>query len=197
MEPTTGDVEEVRCAECGTRLPEGADRVVTDDGTFCRSCFESLRTQVERAVRAQSEDVPYPAAVTGALIGGAVGAAVWWGFTVLTGVSFGLVAIVIGYAVGKGVVLGAGGKRAFGLQVVSVAVAGVSFAYATYLVNRSFFHRALGAEGEALRLPLLPEPGLFLEVARVGFSVMDLVFLAIVLWEAWRLPAPFRLRGGR
>jgi len=29
---------------------------------------------------------------------------------------------------------------------------------------------------------------------RAGFGVFDLVFLAIVLYEAWKIPAPFRLR---
>lgn len=196
MDETTGSAEEIRCAECGTLLPAEGDRIVTDDGTFCRTCFANLREQVARAVRAQSEDVPYPAALTGAIAGGAAGALVWWGFTVLTGISFGLVAVVIGYAVGKGALLGSGGKRSLGLQVISVTVAGVSFAYATYLVNRSYFHRALAEEGQSAWLPLVPDPALFLEVARVGFAAFDLIFLAIVLWEAWRLPAPFRLGKG-
>lgn len=188
-----GDAE-TRCAECGTRLPEGAERIVTDDGAFCRNCFEALSAQLESVVRAQSQDVPVPSALAGALAGGAVGAAVWWGFTVLTGISFGLVAIVIGYAVGKGLLLGSGGKRSVGLQGISVAVAAVSYFYATYLVNRSFFHRALGEEGGELHLPLAPDPALFVDVLRVGFNAFDLIFLAIVLWEAWRLPAPFRIR---
>lgn len=196
MDTTTGGGgEEIRCAECGTRLPDETDRIVTDDGIFCRTCFANLRAQVERAVQAQSQDVPYPTALVGAIAGGALGVLAWWGFTVVTKISFGLVALVIGYGVGKGVVLGAGGKRSPGLQVMSAAVAGVSFFYATYLVNRSFFHRALVEQGDSLRLPLLPDPGLFLEVARVGFTAFDLIFLAIVLWEAWRLPAPFRIRG--
>jgi len=192
----TGEAPEARCAECGTAFREGAERIATDDGTFCRPCFDALRVQLERVVRAQSEDVPVPSALAGALAGGAVGAAVWWGFTVLTGVSFGLVAIVIGFAVGKGVLLGSGGKRSRGLQGISVAVAGVSFFYATYLVNRSFFHRALGEEGRELLLPLIPDPVLLVEVLRVGFNAFDLIFLAIVLWEAWRAPAPFRMKSG-
>ena len=37
--------QEVRCADCGTVLFEGQDRQETDDGTFCRSCFERLTAQ--------------------------------------------------------------------------------------------------------------------------------------------------------
>jgi hypothetical protein len=186
--------EETRCAECGTRLAGDADRVVTDGGTFCRACFDALRAQLDRAERAQSEDVPVPAALAGGLAGAAVGAGIWWGFTVMTGISFGLVAIVIGYAVGKGVLLGSGGKRSVQLQGLSAGVAGVAYFYATYLVNRSFYHRALGEDAGGLQLPLVPGPALFVEVVRVGLNAFDLIFLAIVLWEAWRLPAPFRIR---
>ena len=180
---------ETRCAECGTRLAEGDERVVTDGGVFCRTCFTALRGEIERVVAAQGVDVNYPAAAVGAVLGGVVGALVWWGFTVTTKISFGLVAIVIGVAVAKGAMFFAGGKRARGLQGLSVAVAGLAFFYASYLVNRTLILR----EG-AVHLPLLPGIGLLVRVVSLGFGVFDLVFLAIVLWEAWRIPAPFKLR---
>ena len=180
---------ETRCAECGRRLAEGDERVVTDGGVFCRTCFAALRGEIERVVAAQGADVNYPAAAVGAVLGGVLGALVWWGFTVTTKISFGLVAIVIGIAVAKGAMLFAGGKRSRGLQWLSVAVAGLAFFYASYLVNRTLILR----EG-AVHLPLLPGIGLLVRVVSLGFGVFDLVFLAIVLWEAWRIPAPFKLR---
>ena len=186
---TGGSAGETRCAECGTRLAEGDERVVTDGGVFCRTCFAALRGEIERVIAVQGADINYPAAAVGAVLGGVVGALVWWGFTVTTKVSFGLVAIVIGVAVAKGAMFFAGGKRSRGLQGLSVAVAGLAFFYASYLVNRTLIQR----EG-AVHLPLLPGLDVLVRVVSLGFGTFDLVFLAIVLWEAWRIPAPFRLR---
>jgi hypothetical protein len=188
---------EVRCAECGTLLREGQDREVTDGGTFCRYCFDALTAQLQQVVAAQGEDVNYTAAALGGVAGAAIGALAWWGFTVLTNIAFGLVAVVIGVAVGKGVVMASGNKRHRNLQVLSVLVSVAGFFYATYLVNRTFILRAYAEKGETVTLPFLPEPGLFFGVVAAGFRLMDLVFLAIVVYEAWRIPAPFKLAVGR
>jgi hypothetical protein len=185
--------QEVRCAECGTVLFEGQDRQTTDGGTFCRSCFERLTSQVHQAIAAQGTDVNYSMALTGGLAGAVVGVAAWWGFTVLTEYALGLVAVVIGFTVGKGVTLLAGGKRHRNLQIMSVAIAGPSFFYASYLVNRTFVLKYYAAQGESVVLPLVPAPDLFLNLVMTNFGIMDLVFLAIVVYEAWRIPAPFKL----
>ncbi len=145
------------------------------------------------AIQAQGEDIPYPMAVIGAVVGGALGAAVWWGFTVVTQIAFGLVAVVIGFAVGKGILLMTGNKRAQSLQILSVVVSGLSFFYASYLVNRTLILRAWAEDGEVMILPLLPSPELLIRVVGLGFGVMDLVFLAIVLYQAWKIPAPLQL----
>jgi hypothetical protein len=185
---------ESRCLQCGTRIDELTDAVVTDDGVFCSSCFSTLRQHLEQVVRAQSTDINYPAAALGGVLGGAAGALVWWGFTVLTRISFGLVAIVIGIAVGHGVTRFAGGKRSRGLQGLSVAIATLSFFYAQYLVNRTFILRAFAEKmpHEGVSLPLLPDPEFFFDVVTVGFGIFDLVFLAIVIFEAYKIPAPWK-----
>jgi hypothetical protein len=184
---------EVRCAECGNVLAEGQDREVTDGGVFCRHCFLVLTNQLQQVLEAQGQDVNYPAAALGGLAGAVAGVLAWWGFTVLTSVAFGLVAIVIGVAVGKGVVMASGNKRHRNLQVLSLLVSVAAFFYASYLVNRTFIQRAYAEKGEAVALPLLPEPGLLFAVVSAGFGVMDLVFLAIVAYEAWKIPAPLAI----
>ncbi len=183
----------VNCAECGTTLEANADHEVTDDGTFCRSCFNNLTMQLQQATAAQGQEINYSMAFAGALAGAAIGVVAWWGFTVLTEISFGLVAIVIGIAVGKGAVMLSGGKRSTGLQGMSIGVSILAFFYATYLVNRTFLHRAFEAEGMDGTLPLVPGIGTLVEVVGLNFGIMDLVFLAIVVYEAWKIPAPIRL----
>lgn len=189
----TATAERVTCAECGTTLGPGQDRETTEQGTFCRPCFERLKAQVEQAVRDQSTGINYFMAAVGGVLGGALGAVAWWAFTVLTKIAFGLVAVVIGFAVGRGVVLLSGGKRSVGLQGLSVAISAIAFGYASYLVNRTFILRAMSEQGEAVSLPLAPDPGLLFRVVSLDFGIMDAVFLAIVLYQAWKIPAPMEL----
>jgi hypothetical protein len=101
--------------------------------------------------------------------------------------------VVIGIAVRKGAVRRSGDKRSTGLQALSVSVSVVAFFYASYLVNRTFVHRAFEEEGVEGVLPLLPSPGVFVEVIGLNFGFMDLIFLAIVVYEAWKIPAPISL----
>jgi len=182
------------CLQCGRALEPDDDVVTTAEGPFCRRCFEGLKAQIAQVVRTQSEDIPYPQAALGGVLGGLLGAAVWWGFTVLTKIAFGLVAVVIGYAVGNGVLRFAGGKRSRELQWLSAAISALAFFYATYLVNRSFL---LQTSIYGMReLPWLPGPELFVAVVRAGFGLFDLVFLAIVIFQAYRIPAPVHLSLG-
>jgi len=190
---TTVESEETRCAECDTVLAAGQDREETGDAVFCRPCFNNLTAQVQQVIEAQGRDINYAMAAVGALLGGAIGVLAWWGFTVLTNIAFGLIAVVIGLTVGKGTTMLAGDKRSRGLQGLSVVVASLGFFYASYLVNRTFVHRAWAEEGMQGVLPWLPAPGLFVEVVGLGFGFMDLVFLAIVVYEAWKIPAPLAL----
>ena len=181
------------CSRCSKTLTAD-DRVPAADRVFCRSCYETLRMQLEQAVTQISSDVNYPMAVLGAVLGGGVGVLLWWGFTVVTHVSFGLVAVAIGFLVAHGAMRFAGGKRSFGLQALSVVVSLASFCVATYLVNMTFINRELARRGDALRVGFPPQdPSQFLRVFSMGFGVMDVVFLAIVVWQAWRIPAPPRL----
>ncbi len=181
------------CARCDRPLTAD-DRVAAGGKSFCRACYETLRLQLETAIQEMSTDINYPAAAVGALLGGAAGAVLWWGFTAVTHVAFGLVAVVIGFLVGQGTVRFAGGKRSRGLQLLAVGVALASFAVATYLVNMTFINQALAKQGEARRIPFPPTSGhMAFAVLAAGFGLMDLVFLAITLWQAWRIPMPLRL----
>ncbi len=190
----TSPVEnELHCSECNNPIGAGQAYEKTDDGVFCPTCYGILKQQVQQAVATQSEDINYPKALIFGVAGAALGVLVWWGFTVGTNIAFGLVAIVIGLAVGKGVVIGAGQKRAIGLQALSVGISTLAFFYASYLVNRSFLMQAYAEENQVFSLPLLPNPELAYHTISLGFQVMDLVFLAIVLWEAWKIPAPLQV----
>ena len=184
-------MEETLCAECGVQLAEGQAREVTDSGVFCPTCYARLVSKVKQLVARQSQDINYPTAALGGLLGGVLGILVWWGFTVVTSISFGLVAVAIGFAVGKGVVMFSGGKRSMGLQGVSIAISTLSFAYASYLVNRTFILRAV--EDQGVNLPWVPDLSLWMEVISLNFGIMDVFFLAFVVYQAWKITAPIRI----
>jgi len=161
---------------------------------YCRSCYETLAHELRQAVAAMSTDVNYPLATVGALAGGALGVLAWWGFTVMTRISFGLVAVAIGYLVGHGAMRLSGGKRTRGLQILAIVVAALCFFVATYLVNMTFINAALSTRGDPRRLPF-PPLGVeqFVRVVAARFGVMDVVFLGIVVWQAWSILRPVRL----
>jgi hypothetical protein len=179
--------------QCGTVITNPADVVATPEGSFCRSCFGALKQQLEHALRNQGADINYPSAAVGGVLGGVVGALIWWGFTVVTNIAFGLVAVVIGFAVGKGVLRFSGGKRSRGLQALSVVISSVAFFYATYLVDRTFILKYYEQQGSTLDLPFFPDLTLLVEVVQAGFEFFDLIFLAIVVYQAWKIPAPVKL----
>jgi len=178
------------CNRCNIELGATQDRVQTTEGIMCRPCANNLQADRNRALQEQSQDVNYPMALIGALLGGTAGVLAWWWITVWTNIAFGLVAILIGIAVGKGSTMLAGNKRSRGLQILSLIVAGSAFFYASFLVNRSFIQQALEKEGKEMALTLLPNPATMLEVVALNFDFMSVLFLAITLWEAWKIPAP-------
>lgn len=181
------------CAQCQVALAAG-EGVATQNALFCSDCYGQLTEAVTGALAEQGRHINWLGALLGGVLGGLLGAGVWWGFTVVTRIQFGLVAVVIGWAAGKGVLTFSGHKRALPLQLMSVAITLVSYVLASYWVTRTYVHRYIAENGMSGSLPLLPSPGLLVDVVTSGFEVWTLVFLAIALWQAWKMPAPIVLR---
>lgn len=191
--PSTTTSSATRCGRCQSALGD-RERVPAGDRVFCRTCYDILRVQVRTGVAAMSEGVNYPMATVGAVLGGIVGALAWWGVTVLTKIGFGLVAVVIGVLVGHGALRFAGGKRSVGLQVLAVVVGAVSFLVAVYLVNMTFINELLAQRGDAVRVSFPPAGlAMFYNVIAANFGIMKLVFLGIIVYEAWFIPRPIKL----
>ena len=191
-ESTTTPVA-TRCGRCQSALSE-SERVTAGDRVFCRTCYDILKLQLRTGVAAMSQGINYPIAAIGAILGGVVGVLAWWGLTVLTKIGFGLVAVVIGLLVGHGTLRFAGGKRSFGLQVLAIVVGALSFIVAVYLVNMTFINEALTQRGEGWRVGF-PPPSVtvFYQVIAANFGIMKLVFLGIIVYEAWFIPRPIKI----
>jgi hypothetical protein len=190
---TTTTPTATRCGRCQAALRE-SERVAAGDRVFCRTCYDILKLQLRTGVAAMSQDINYPIAAIGAILGGVVGALAWWGLTVLTKIGFGLVAVVIGLLVGHGTLRFAGGKRGVGLQILAVVVGTVSFLVAVYLVNMTFINEVLAQRGDAMRVSFPPKGlAMFYHVIAANFGIMKLVFLGIIMYEAWFIPRPIKL----
>jgi len=116
---------------------------------------------------------------------------------VLTEISFGLVAVVIGFLAGHGAVRFAGGKRGTSLQAIrGHRRRSVVPRRRRNLVNMTLStsqNTAAAGERLAHSLPAAQRERLFYRVLAVNFGMMKLVFLAIVVYEAWVIPRPPKL----
>lgn len=74
-----------------------------------------------------------------------------------------------------------------------MVIGALSFLVAVFLVNMTFLNAALAQRGDAFRVTL-PPPSLeaFYRVIAANFGIMKLVFLAIIVYEAWFIPRPIK-----
>jgi hypothetical protein len=118
-----------------------------------------------------------------------VSALAWYLVVVLTSYQLGLIAIGVGFLVGTGVVAGSGGRRGLMLQAMAVTITLVAMVAAEFLIARHFAVAALASEG-TVGVPWLLPPGLMvsLVIDSLRQDPLTLVFWAIALWTAFRLP---------
>lgn len=110
--------------------------------------------------------------------------------TVKTDTIYGLAAAVLGLLVGKAVVIGSGAARGRLLQAVSVAVTLVSLLVSQYFVVRQVLIEATCCDAPPVPLLILPRHAVVLVRDSVTTDPLTLVFWAVALWVAWRIPAP-------
>ncbi len=193
--PKAEETEVLNCAQCQVTIT-GGEEIRTDNAVFCPRCYDDIKNVLHDSLAEQSQNINYPGAVAGGLLGGLMAALIWWGFVTVTNIQFGLVAVIIGWAAGKGVLILSGHKRAQSLQLIAVGLTLISYGMATYWVSRTFIHQYFAENDLVGSLPLFPPPALFMDVVSTGFQLFDVIFLAIALWQAWKMPAPFVLKTG-
>jgi hypothetical protein len=184
------------CLKCGQIVYQGSVVFVRGAGKnrtpieMCPACADGLR----KAFELETQD---PRLGTGILVG--VGAAliaslVWYAVVVGTQYEVGFVAIGVGWLVAQAVMVGAGRKRGASLQLVSVGITLLAMTIGEYFILHHFLVLALaekGMEDVPLLLPLSAAADL------VGSGLLDdpltLIFWAIAIYAAFRLPAKRRL----
>jgi len=176
-------------------------RETLDGRDYCASCVTELRSKLA-ARTGDSEATAQPIAVDPivahvgfplkgvlfAAVAGVVSAFVWYGFVALTDMKLGLVAIGVGWLVGRGAVMGAGGGGKQ-LAFVSLAIAVLAMMLGEYLMVNHAVHVYVAKERPETVLPALLSPSVLLPIYAGSFGFMDIVFYAIGAWEAFRFPA--------
>jgi hypothetical protein len=163
------DTAATNCAVC--KRPVSDSYYTVGKAVVCASCKARIET-------AQPARVP-PALVARAAVfgvgGAALGAALYYGVLAATGYEIALVAIAVGYLVGRAVQLGARGQRGLALQIVAVVCTyvGIAAGYAPqFLRNRPL---------DVLAIPVT------VTLAKLPHSLLSGLIIGIGLWYAWTM----------
>lgn len=145
----------------------------------------------DRAIQPGTGRPNLPRAVAFGVGAALVSSLVWYGVVVVTNYELGVLAVGVGWLVAVAVVAGSGGGRGLALQLVSVAVTVAAMAFSEYLIVRHLMLAALGESAPA-SVPWLLPPDKMLRLVAAGIeaSPMTLLFWAIAVWTAFRVPAP-------
>ncbi|HYJ78076.1 MAG TPA: hypothetical protein VEW03_00540 [Longimicrobiaceae bacterium] len=158
----------VACSACGAPITDVYH--VVDAAVVCTAC----RRAAEQKAGARGLSRLPLAALYG--VGAALlGVLVYVAVIVITGRPFGLIAILLGWMVGKAVSRGSGGQGGPAYQALAVGL--------TYLAVLGMYIPSGLPEGVGLlSLLLLPFTG--------GLGIIGLLILGFAVFEAWRLNSP-------
>lgn len=184
------DTKVYTCALCETAVAPGGF-VMLNDHITCHACADQVQAEIADS---QAGAGSIPMAVAGGAIGAAVGAAVWAGIGIGTEYEIGYVAVLVGFLAGVGVKTLTGGSHGTPLQLAAVLCAVGGLLAAKYAIFAHEFTTVV-REGFGMDLGYLaPETrDAFVEYSGDLFGGFDLLWLALAVGAAWRVPATPRV----
>lgn len=123
------------------------------------------------------------------LVAAILATAIWYAVVTISQYQLGIVAIVVGFLVGQGVVLGASRRGSPFLIAISVVLTALALVVSEYLIVVHFVNEELAAQGAFV--DVLQPAGLMAEVVveSVKADPLTLAFWAIALFQAFTIPA--------
>ncbi len=115
-EPATTAASGMTCATC--KKPLTGSYHMLNKLMICASC----RGRLERQLRGGSGSARFLKATLYGLGGAAVGAAIWYAVLAITDMQIGLIAIAVGFIVGKAVAKGSGGRGGWQYQTLAIVL---------------------------------------------------------------------------
>lgn len=210
-----------RCKRCGKATCAACARSL-DGAPYCAECETELQRKLAagQATTAGGEPTPTsenasrplpplpppapiaPAAppnllrpLAFALAAGLVGALAWYLTVRFTNYKLGLVAVGVGWLVGRGALFGAHGRGSTEIAIGSVVVALAAMLFGEYLILNHFALQAFASDPSQTlggELPAFLSAPMFVALYRETVGVMDALFYALGAYEAWKLPASAR-----
>jgi hypothetical protein len=167
------------CANCAGALR--SEYYECNGQMICGSCASNLNLLLSDRQRSSGLLRAFGAGLAAAIAGCAVYAAVR-----LTGYEFSLIAIGVGYLVGRAVRWGSGGRGGAQFQAMAIILTYVSITSSAL----PFIIRQFTQDGSSLTLPgavVMFVISLWLPFARGWSNILGILIIGIGLWEAWRL----------
>ena len=157
---------------------------------------------VETSASAQGDGIPglsieqaraqqnFPLAVIAGIAAALIGAALWAAVTVTTEYKLGLMALAVGYMAGQAIRLAGQGMDAkFGY--LGAACGFLGCAAGDILSNIAFFAHAKSLS--LMQTLNILTPDLLVALAKIAFDPMDLLFLAIGVYEGYKFAFKYHI----
>lgn len=133
-----------------------------------------------------------PLAIALGAVGAALGAGVWVATAILADVEVGYIAVCVGFLAGAGVLLGSKGARGKTFQLIAVDCALFGLVLGKYLTLAIIVQRIIEKKSGAPAAFGMFSAKMF-EIFGENFSVLlspfDLLWVALAVGTAWRIPA--------
>ncbi|HJN77880.1 MAG TPA: hypothetical protein QGF58_28445 [Myxococcota bacterium] len=156
---------EANCVQCQRLLHADEARHAVDAGLLCANCYTALRDEVERQLGEIQSGINYPLAFIAHGFGAGIGAALYVASIVLSGWDIAIVAIAMPWIGTKLHQKAIGFKRSTGLVIMAVGIS----------------------------LPLFAVTRLLMWGGDMSmFDPLDLLWVGIIAYEAWRQNKPLR-----
>lgn len=185
------EVESVgTCQECGKETCAECKVDLSGSG-YCQPCVQQASENLQASVADLGRNVNYLGALALGLVAAGLGAYIWDRVAVWFSLNIGLIAIAIGWGVGLGVIVGSGGKRGLGLQILSLLITAAGIAFGELLT----LHDLLELEKDPQVIAAVQQLGSWpLAIAYFpthlveGTGVMGWAIYAFGMWQAWIMP---------
>jgi hypothetical protein len=167
------------CANCAAALR--SEYYECNGQMICGSCASNLNVLLADRERSSGLLRAFGAGLAAAIAGSAVYAAVR-----LTGYEFSLIAIGVGYLVGRAVRWGSGGRGGPRFQAIAMILTYVAITSSSL----PFIFRQIIQDGSSLSLfggVAMFAISLWLPFAQGWSNILGILIIGIGLWEAWRI----------
>jgi hypothetical protein len=180
-----GQPAAVICLQC--QQPVGETYYEAAGKTVCERCKKQIEWHL-------AEGAGFPGFLKALLfgaVGGLLGAIAWYGVRALSGYEVGLIAIAVGWLVGRGVHLGTGGRGGVGFQILAALLTYASIALQYVPDVWKAINESQRLSGAAAVVGLVIAVPLAFAAPFLGLpqNIIGLLIIGFGLMQAWRMNA--------